>query len=76
MPRNPSTLPWMRTPKTTIAKANDTSRIISEMMAPLAALPASSVSLETGALRSRFHSPRCRSSSISIPMLAIAKSRN
>ena len=46
------------------------------MIAPLAALPASSVSRETGALRSRFQSPRWRSSSISIPAFAIANSRN
>ena len=48
----------MRTPKTIIAKANDTSSVSSEMSAPLSALPPSSVSRGTGALRSRFHSPR------------------
>ena len=66
----------MRTPNTIIAKPNETSRIISEISVPLTALPASSVTFEIGALRSRLHSPRCRSSSISTPMFAIAKSRN
>ena len=76
MPRKPRMLPWMRTRNTIIANANATSRIISEMIAPLAALPVSSVSLETGALLSRFQRPRWRSMSISIPAFAIAKSRN
>jgi hypothetical protein len=36
----PITLPSMRAPSTTIAKANDTSRDDSETIVPLAALPA------------------------------------
>jgi hypothetical protein len=36
----PITLPSMRTPSTTIAKANDTSSDDSEMIVPLAAFPA------------------------------------
>ncbi len=75
-PRKPSTLPWIRTLNTIIAKPKDTSRIISEISAPLSALPISIVVFEIGALRRRLHRPRCRSSSISTPMLAIAKSRN
>ena len=76
MPTKPTTLPSMRTLNTIIAKPNDTSRIISEIKAPLTALPASSVTCDTGALRRRFHSPRWRSSSISTPRFAIANSRN
>jgi len=40
----------------------------------LTVFPASSVRREIGALRSRLHSPRCRSSRISIPRFAVAQS--
>ena len=76
MARNPTTLPRMRTWNTAIAKAKQAPSTASEMRAPLAAFPASRVSLDTGALRSRFNSPRWRSSSISTPRFAIAKRRN
>ena len=74
--RNPTTLPEMRTLKTTMAKPNETNSVNSEMIVPLIVLPASSVVRDTGALRSRFQSPCCRSSSTSMPRLAIANSRN
>ena len=74
--KNPMTLPSMRTRNTTMAKPNDTSSVISDTMVMLSVFPASSVTFETGALRSRRHSPRWRSSSTSIPRLAVANSRN
>ena len=55
---NPAMLPLIRTPKTIMAKANDTASVNSATSAPLAALPRSSVMREIGALRSRFHRPR------------------
>src|SRR5581483_3433497 len=74
--RKPTRLPAMRTLKTIIAKANDTNSVISAMIVPLSVLPASSAVRDTGALRSRFHIPRWRSSSISTPRFAAANNRN
>ena len=74
--RNPGTLPWIRTWNTRIAKAKDTQRIMSEMIVPLAPFPARNVRRERGALRKRCQRPRWRSRSMSMPRLAMAKSRN
>ena len=72
----PAMLPWMRTRNTTIAKAKDTTRIISEISVPLTPLPASSVNRDTGALRSRFHRPRSRSSRMPVASSMPANSAN
>ena len=74
--RKPTRLPSMRTPNTTIANPNETSSDMSAMSVPLMALPPSRAAREIGALRSRFQSPRCRSSRIPMPRSMAAKSRN
>ena len=65
-PRNPAMLPWMRTPKTTRAKANSTISTNIEVSAALVARLPSSTPRDSGAARRRFHTPvwRC----ISKPM--------
>ena len=66
----------IRTSNTTRAKRNDVSSVISVRMVPLIALATSSVLRDSGALRSRFHSPRWRSSRMPTASSMAAKSAN
>ena len=51
-------------------------RVMSDTTVMLIVLPPSRVRRDTGALRSRFQSPRCRSSRISMPRFTAANRRN